>query len=147
MGSPELRFHARVEMANYPELEAWPMSSLQTLAERTWQLHQGPPLAVVEVVWMGEEEHCHLHAQYLHDPSPTDVITFPYQDQDLFGEILINLDFARVQAQQRQLPMEKEVALYLVHGLLHLLGFADTTAEEQKQMRAAETAVLGYCGA
>jgi len=147
MSNPELRFHSRVELSDYPELATWPSHTLQALAARTWQIHHGPPAAVVEIVWMAETEHCQVHAQYLHDPTPTDVITFPYQDPDLFGEILINLDFARVQARQRQMSMTEEVALYVVHGLLHLLGFADASAEEQKQMRAAEAAVLGYSGA
>lgn len=139
---PRLRFSDRAGWQDFPELEKLSEDALADLVARAWKQRQGPPGAVVEVVWMLAQEHDRLHDRFLADPTPTDVITFPYDDDDLFGEIIVNLDMARAQAATRGHPMSEEVALYVVHGALHLLGLDDATDEQKAEMRAAESAVL-----
>jgi ssRNA-specific RNase YbeY (16S rRNA maturation enzyme) len=58
-----------------------------------------------------------VHGQYMDDPTPTDVITFPYGES---GEILISVETAEAQRGEYEASWEEEVALYLVHGILHL---------------------------
>lgn len=112
------------------------------LLSRAWRLHQGPSGAEVEVVLMGAEEHTELHARFLDDPTPTDVMAFPYEEEDLYGEVLVNLDMARAQAAERGIDARAEAELYVVHGALHLLGLDDRDPESRTEMRAAERAVL-----
>ena len=139
---PRLRFSDRAGWQDFPELTELTEQALADLVARAWAQRQGPPGAVVEVVWMRAQEHDRLHDRFLADPTPTDVITFPYDDDDLFGEIIVNLDMARAQARQHGHPMSAEVALYVVHGALHLLGLEDATDEQKAEMRSAEAAVL-----
>jgi len=115
---------------------------VQQLVAAVWDYAQGPLPARVEVALMGEEEHCRVHARFLDDPSATDVMAFPYGDPDNFGEVLVNMDMARRQAQQRGLAPLREGMLYVVHGCLHLVGFDDQEEKQRERMRQAEADVL-----
>ena len=139
MTTPEPRV-TLVERAALPGLDE---ARVAELAARAWRLFDGPAGAAVEVVLMGGEEHTALHARHLDDPTPTDVMAFPYEEPDLFGEVLVNLDMAREQAHARGLEVLHEAELYVVHGLLHLLGHDDRDDVTRAAMRAAERAVLG----
>ncbi|PCJ55185.1 MAG: rRNA maturation RNase YbeY [Planctomycetota bacterium] len=140
--APRLGFSDRVGREKYAELEGLQHEKLQKLVARAWELQKGPAKVKLEIVWMGEAEHSRLHERFLNDPTPTDVITFPYEDDDLFGEIIVNLDMALEQATSRKIDMCDEVALYVVHGALHLLGLEDATDAQRVVMRAAEAAVM-----
>ena len=128
-----------VERASLPGLDA---AHVRGLVARAWRLYAGPPAAAIEVVLMGGEEHTALHLRFLDDPAPTDVMAFPYDEPDLYGEVLVNLDMAREQAHARGLEVLREAELYVVHGVLHLLGFDDRDDASRVEMRAAERAVL-----
>lgn len=140
--APVLQFQDRVGWERYPALGAFDAAFFEKLLLRAWKFFSGPIPANLDIVWMGGDEHDRLHARALNDPTPTDVITFPYGDEDLFGEIVVNLDMAKEQATSRDIAMLDEVALYVVHGALHLLGFEDATEEERVAMRSAEAKVL-----
>lgn len=77
-----------------------------------------------------------VHGSFLGDSTETDVITFPY------GEILICPAVARDQAPDYGLDTDKEVLLYALHGLLHLVGYDDTTSAEAKRMARAQARLL-----
>lgn len=77
-----------------------------------------------------------VHASFLDDPTPTDVITFPY------GEILVCPAVACEQAPDYGLDVESEVLLYALHGLLHLAGYDDTTPAAAKKMAEAQMRLL-----
>ena len=128
-----------VERASLPGLDA---ERVQQLAARAWRLYGGPAGAALEVVLMGGAEHTALHAEFLDDPTPTDVMAFPYDEDDLHGEVLVNLDMAHKQAAQRGLDVRAEAELYVVHGVLHLLGFDDRDDASRARMRDAEREVL-----
>lgn len=140
--APVLQFQDRVGWDGYAALGAFDAKVFEKLLARAWKFYDGPASAILDVVWMGRDEHDRLHARALDDPTPTDVITFPYGDDDLFGEIVVNLDMALEQATSRDIAMLDEVALYVVHGALHLLGLDDATEEQRLAMRAAEAKVL-----
>lgn len=128
-----------VERASLSGLDA---ERVQRLVSCAWGLYGGPAGAALEVVLMGGEEHTALHAEFLDDPSPTDVMAFPYDEDDLHGEVLVNLDMARAQAAERGLEMRDEAELYVVHGVLHLLGFDDRDEVSRARMRDAEQKVF-----
>ncbi len=123
-------------------LQGLDRARVQALLSRAWQLFDGADGAAVEVVLMGADEHTELHARFLNDATPTDVMAFPYEEADLFGEVLVNIDMARQQAAVRAFTVLEEAELYVVHGALHLLGFDDRDDASRSEMRAAEAAVL-----
>ncbi|MDB6138955.1 MAG: ybeY [Verrucomicrobiaceae bacterium] len=77
-----------------------------------------------------------VHADFLGDPSPTDVITFHH------GEILVSADTAAREGPSHGLSFDEELLLYLIHGLMHLGGWDDHEAEEAAQMKALQEKVL-----
>jgi len=87
-----------------------------------------------------------LNAQYRGKARPTDVLSFAQDDPDLLGDIVISLPTAARQAQAAGWTLENEVALLGIHGLLHLLGHDDETAEGAWEMQAQTEAVLREAG-
>ena len=94
-----------------------------------------------------------LHEEWLGDPSSTDVMSFPLEsnahgDPGLAadGELVVCIEYARAQAIEHGNPLESEIALYLVHGALHLLGFDDHEAAELAEMKASEARALVRLG-
>lgn len=101
------------------------------------------PPGELSIVFVDDPAIATLHAQFMDDPSPTDVITFPAAPKmHSAGEIIISVDHARSRAQELNLPFARELALYLVHGWLHLVGFDDHSDLDREKMRAAEKTLL-----
>lgn len=67
----------------------------------------------------------------------------PNEQAEALGDVVISLDTAQKQAMARNWDVEDEVALLLVHGILHLLGYEDDTLAGSKKMQAIETRILG----
>ncbi|MCS7016933.1 MAG: rRNA maturation RNase YbeY [Gemmatales bacterium] len=89
-----------------------------------------------------------IHQQFLGLDTPTDVLTFPLSDQPdvLSGEIIISTQTAQRQAHQRRHDPIAETYLYVIHGLLHLCGYDDTTPSTRQQMRRRERHYLRLLG-
>ena len=90
----------------------------------------------VEISVLGSRAMAKVHREFLNIPGATDVITFPY------GEILVCAPIAAARAPEFGHSTTQELALYIIHGLLHLSGFDDLTAPEAKKMAAAQQAIL-----
>jgi probable rRNA maturation factor len=82
-----------------------------------------------------------LNKQYLDHDEPTDVLTFPYSAahaKKLEGELVIGAEIAQEQAAERGHDVQAELALYVIHGLLHLCGYDDKSLDTEKKMRERE---------
>lgn len=105
----------------------------------------------VVIHFVGKEEISLLHAKYFNDPSPTDCISFPidspkdpHEKCSVLGEVFVCPEVAIEYAKQENSDPYIEVSLYIVHGLLHLLGFDDIEMEEKKVMRGEENSAMDY---
>jgi probable rRNA maturation factor len=81
-----------------------------------------------------------LNRQYLHHDYPTDVISFDLTENEelLEGEIIASLDTAfRVASENGWEPMQ-ELMLYIIHGMLHVVGLDDRSEAEAQRMRVEE---------
>ena len=90
-----------------------------------------------------------LNKQYLDHDEPTDVLSFPYSAANakkLEGELIIGVEIAQAQATERGHDVQAELALYVIHGLLHLCGYDDKSAGAEKEMRAREQHYLLQLG-
>ena len=83
---------------------------------------------------------------------PTDVLSFPSDEIDpetgnrYLGDILISVQRAAAQAQIPGHPVESEVQLLIVHGVLHLMGHDHAEPEEKARMWKAQTEILTQLG-
>jgi probable rRNA maturation factor len=90
-----------------------------------------------------------LNKQFLDHDEPTDVLTFPLSGPDattLEGEVVIGAEVARSQAAERGHDEAAELCLYVIHGLLHLCGYDDTTTQAARRMRDRERHYLNLLG-
>src|SRR6185437_1058966 len=100
------------------------------------------PLHELAVIFIGDKRMSELHDQFMGLPSPTDVLTFP-MDEDargrpLTGEVYVCIPEARRQARRRGTRVAHEVLLYALHGMLHLSGFDDRTDADYGKMHRME---------
>lgn len=97
----------------------------------------------VSLLLTDDAEIAALHARHLDDPTPTDVMSF---DVDGAAEIVVSVTTARRVAKARGHAVRAEVALYIVHGLLHVLGHDDVAPRARARMRRAEREVMQRLG-
>lgn len=90
-----------------------------------------------------------LNKQFLDHDEPTDVLSFPLSNpmaKVLAGELIVGVEVAREQADERGHDVQVELALYVIHGLLHLCGYDDKTPKAATQMRQRERHYLAKLG-
>jgi probable rRNA maturation factor len=90
-----------------------------------------------------------LNLRYLNHDEPTDVLSFPLSEPDsgrLAGELVVGAEVARDQAAERGHEVQAELALYVIHGLLHLCGYDDHKPEGAAAMRSRERHYLRVLG-
>lgn len=85
---------------------------------------------------------CDLHAEYFDDPTTTDCISFPMDDEDeeyrVLGEVFVCPRTAIDYAEENKTDPQEETILYVIHGLLHLIGLDDIEEEDREEMRRRE---------
>lgn len=92
--------------------------------------------ASVSVVFIDSRRSRALNRRYLGHDWVTDVISFPLAPGPAIdGEVYVNLDRARTQADQLGLPYGNEVLRLIVHGVLHLLGYDDRDPVRRRRMQ------------
>lgn len=118
---------------------------------------QGIHKADLSIVMMTDRRIHALNKKFLKHDFPTDVITFDlsegelsrkkrFQTRIIDGEIYVSAVTAARQAKKIVRPAKQELVLYIVHGILHLLGYDDHTADDRKKMREKEEEILFEIG-
>lgn len=89
-----------------------------------------------------------VHREFLKEDRATDVLSFlleagdPEGHEKVFGEVVVSAETALREAKKRGLPPEEELALYAIHGTLHLVGYDDQDPGSRRRMRRAEKRYL-----
>jgi probable rRNA maturation factor len=110
----------------------------------------------VSLVFTGAEKVKQLNRDYRGVDQPTDVLAFymrPLKESDSsfalppdgvthLGEVIISYPQALVQAKEQGHSLQRELALLVIHGTLHLLGYDHEESREAKKMRAREKELL-----
>ena len=94
----------------------------------------------LSIVLVGDTEMARLNLRYHAVAGTTDVLSFDYGAGH--GELIISVARAVAQARQYRTTPSRELALYVIHGILHLQGYDDLTPGKRRQMRAAERRLL-----
>ena len=86
-----------------------------------------------------------INKTYLNHNYVTDVISFAIEKTPVLeGEIYVNLDRAKQQAQEYGVSFANEVARLVIHGALHLIGYEDGTEKKRKAMYADQERIVRY---
>ncbi|MFQ5964589.1 MAG: rRNA maturation RNase YbeY [Candidatus Scalinduaceae bacterium] len=104
--------------------------------------------AKLSIAFVDNDQIKKLNEQFLGSSEVTDVIAFPLSSNKAFlnGEIIVSVETAVEVASTRKLNIEGEIILYLVHGILHLLGYRDNNKRDAKIMHKKESEILGFLG-
>ena len=89
-----------------------------------------------------------LNRDYHQCDEPTDVLAFPLDggENSFAAEVIVSLDTARREAERRGVEPASELLLYLVHGILHLVGEDDHDPEDAQRMHARTVRILESLG-
>jgi len=106
--------------------------------------------AIISIVIVDDAEIRRINKRYLNCNRSTDVISFDLSEEDEDSEkvfdLIVNAEMACSEARRRGHPHRSELALYVTHGLLHNLGFDDSTAEQAEKMHETEDDILRQQG-
>ncbi len=83
-----------------------------------------------------------INLEYLNHDTYTDIITFPYSDSSVEGDIYISIDRIKENADKFKVSFENELNRVIIHGVLHLLGYKDKSNKEKEQMSMKENFYL-----
>lgn len=111
---------------------------LQKLIEQ-----EGRVLHLLNFIFCSDDYLHRLNVEYLDHDTLTDIITFPYAEPPtIHGDIFISIDRVRDNANDFKVSFEKELTRVMAHGVLHLCGYGDKTAEEKQLMRSKEDGAM-----
>jgi rRNA maturation RNase YbeY len=89
------------------------------------------------------DEYLHkINLEYLHHDDYTDVITFPYAENPIEGDIYISIERLKDNAQSLGIAFENELHRVIIHGTLHLCGYTDKTDSDKAEMTRKEDCYL-----
>ena len=133
---------------------------LDNLAEKVLVAQGVDSRAELSLVIVGQERIRQLNLSYLGKDRPTDVLAFsmlseqtggniapfvaPPDGMQHLGEVIISYPQAVVQAEEHQHSIKREIAILVIHGVLHLLGYEHDKPELERQMRAREAEIMEY---
>ncbi|MFC5911370.1 rRNA maturation RNase YbeY [Streptacidiphilus monticola] len=111
------------------------------------------PLSELSVIVVDEEAMAALHVQWMDEPGPTDVMSFPMDElrpgkedeelpQGLLGDIVLCPEVAAKQGAANGHSMDAELQLLTVHGVLHVLGYDHEDPEEEREMFGLQKRIL-----
>ena len=94
-----------------------------------------------------------INKKHLSHDCATDVISFWVDKKALtgpekryLGDIVVSVQMARQKAKELGIPFKEELARYLVHGVLHLLGYKDKTKKDYLKMHERQEQILETIG-
>ena len=109
---------------------------------------EGVDSATISVAVVDDATIHELNRKYLDHDYPTDVLSFVLENDasHLDGEVIVSIETAAASCQRYGWTAEEELLLYLVHGLLHLVGYDDHTQPDRQRMREREHHHLSRMG-
>lgn len=131
-------------------------AALQRLATYCLDAMRVHPDAEIALVLVDEAAMEQLHVQWMGEPGPTDVLSFPMDElrpgnddvitpAGVLGDVVLCPQVAEVQAEGAGHSTMDELLYLTAHGILHLLGFDHAEPEEEKEMFSLQRdLIIGY---
>ena len=136
------------------------VSWLKNIAEQVLEAQEAGSDVEMGLVITSQEKVQELNRNYLGRDEPTDVLAFymvppaeatvgelppfitPPDGMLHLGEVIISYPQAALQAEEQRHTIKKEIAILIIHGVLHLLGYDHEEPEQERQMSAREAEIL-----
>jgi probable rRNA maturation factor len=141
-----------IEINNESELDL-DLKSIRELAGYVIEQLKLHPMVELGVIFINEKPMTELHLQWLDEPGPTDVLSFPMDElrpgaddgplvEGVLGDVVICPQVARLQAAAAGHSMMDEIHLLLTHGILHLVGFDHAEPGQEREMFKLQKSLL-----
>ncbi len=136
----------KVEIANLQKYYKIKDSKIKQVVKETLGKKSGS--AKLSIAFVDNNEIKRLNKIYFGLNDITDVIAFPLNNHKnaLNGEIVVSVETAVDTAVKENVDVEGEIVLYVVHGMLHLLGYRDENKDDAKIMHEKESSILKSLG-
>lgn len=107
-----------------------------------WLIHaiseEGYNLQRVDFIFCADTYLLEINRSYLGHDYFTDIITFPFEENPILGEIYISIDRVKENADSFDIPFEEELRRVMIHGILHLCGYDDHEEPDIEEIRDKE---------
>ena len=112
---------------------------IKTIVKDILKILKRPSHTKLEIIFLSDTAMRPINKRFKHRDSTTDVLSFKL---DGLGEVVISSDTALKNSRIFGTYFEKELVLYVIHGILHFLGYEDATAAERRRMSKKENVIL-----
>ena len=129
----KLTIVGQIYKANKEGMERVAKAAFSYLPERTGE---------IELKFVSEVEIVRLNSVYRGINAPTDILSFNISTEPLVGQLFICYTYLVKQAKQAGKTLDDELALLVVHGILHVYGYDHATKTEEAAMQQAEKTIL-----
>ena len=96
----------------------------------------------VSFLFTGDDYIRELNRKHRSVDRVTDVLSFPMDDEEILGDIVISVEKAEEQAAAYNQSFEQELGRLIIHGLLHLVGYGDSGRQQRKRMEERQEQIL-----
>ncbi len=116
---------------------------LRIAAARTLVAEKPDAFHTLSIVIVGDRAMKDYNRRFHHVNAPTDVLSFPApQRDDYLGDIIISYETAKENARRAGWRVRQELELLVTHGVLHLLGYDDSTPLKRQAMWQRQAQIL-----
>ena len=140
MKFPEIEFEESSSLDFFSEEIDFELKNEDTIA--AWILEavaaEGKKFNHCSFIFCSDEYLHTINVEYLQHDDYTDVITFPYSENPIEGDIYISIERLRDNAQALGIAFEHELHRVIIHGVLHLCGYRDKTPSDKSMMTSKE---------
>ncbi len=141
-----------IEITNESDVEV-DLKTVRSVAEYVIEQLKLHPMVDLGIIFVNEKPMSELHLQWMDEPGPTDVLSFPMDElrpgaedgpmpEGVLGDVVICPQVATLQAQAAGHSTMNEINLLLPHGMLHLLGFDHAEPDEEREMFRLQKSLL-----
>ena len=97
----------------------------------------------ISIIFVSDDDLLEINKKYLSHDYFTDIVTFDYREGDLIsGDIYISIPRVEENSKKYHTVFQTELLRVIIHGIFHLLGFADKSGIQKKNMRKLEDEAL-----
>lgn len=120
----------------------WKREVSFALEKATFYLKKDFSKQEVSIVFAGDQEVQNFNKTFRHKDKPTNVLSFPSDEENEFGDIILAYETIFQEAEEAQITPHDHVLHLIVHGFLHLLGYDHEKEDEAQTMMTMEIHIL-----
>jgi len=141
----------RIDIIQEKKYKRLDNSKLKYIAKKTLSMEGAPRGAALTITLVSDGAIKKLNKKFKDENIATDVLAFSMTEgaavkgqKGYLGDVVISVDTAARQAKAYNLSFEKEIYLYVIHGILHLLGYEDVAPTQRSSMQTRQEYILRF---